>query len=180
MEVSPVTRPLLTEPGEQETCWICFDSSSQSRKLVKPCLCPRYVHSACLAQWQVSAPELTPQQEHRLSREEYPPWTTSITPVHLQPNTAQVQPWMAVICGDEVVNIAVRPGPQGLEEFQETIRRLFGFTQDCDIEVTFQCRTPLGGAPVTLHGFQCYDAAAVCAAISANSRVVMGEGTDLA
>ncbi|KXZ50947.1 hypothetical protein GPECTOR_14g193 [Gonium pectorale] len=105
---------------------------------------------------------------------EYPSWVHSLTPPRLQPVTATVQPWMAVVCGDKTIKVPVRPGPEGLAEFKERVRTLFAFPPEREFEVSFECRAPVGGDKLLLKGIQCFDAAAHCATISA-ARRALGE-----
>lgn len=36
-------------------CWICLDGPSIDRPLMHPCRCPSYVHSTCIARWQLQS-----------------------------------------------------------------------------------------------------------------------------
>ncbi len=36
-------------------CWICLDGPSTGHPLTHPCSCPSYVHSQCLARWQLQS-----------------------------------------------------------------------------------------------------------------------------
>jgi len=44
--------PLLS-PHTQDACWICLATASEDEPLCQPCACPRPVHGACLARWQL-------------------------------------------------------------------------------------------------------------------------------
>lgn len=45
--------PSLTSMDIGEACWICFDETNGAHQLDSPCNCPRKVHRACLARWQL-------------------------------------------------------------------------------------------------------------------------------
>jgi hypothetical protein len=49
---------------------------------------------------------------------------------------------MVVTLGNEVHRIKVRPGPEGMQEFQEKIRVLFNIPAEVEFEVTFRCKAP--------------------------------------
>ncbi|PNH05813.1 hypothetical protein TSOC_007879 [Tetrabaena socialis] len=138
-------------------CWICLDDTQGELK--KPCACPRYAHLACLGRWQ-----------------EFPSWVSSLTPRHLASFTASVQPWMSVVCGDQVHKIPVRPGPEGEAEFSARVKALFNFPPDSDFEVAFECKGPINDERLLLRGIQCFDAATHCAAITAAKSTLGGEG----
>lgn len=38
---------------QAEVCWVCLGESTCSEPLSYPCKCPRPVHGACLARWQL-------------------------------------------------------------------------------------------------------------------------------
>ena len=51
-------------------------------------------------------------------------------------------PVMVVTLGSEVHRIKVRPGPEGMKEFEGKIRVLFSIPEDVEFEVTFRCKAP--------------------------------------
>jgi hypothetical protein len=40
---------------DADACWICLDGARDGSPLVAPCQCPRLVHRACLAKWQLTS-----------------------------------------------------------------------------------------------------------------------------
>jgi hypothetical protein len=38
---------------QPDVCWVCLGESTSSEPLTCPCRCPRPVHAACLARWQL-------------------------------------------------------------------------------------------------------------------------------
>lgn len=55
-------RPCQTQQQQQQqhdpdadACWICLDGPREGSPLVAPCQCPRLVHQACLAKWQLTS-----------------------------------------------------------------------------------------------------------------------------
>jgi len=83
---------------------------------------------------------------------------------------------MAVVYGEVVHKIPVRPGPEGIAEFKAKVKSLFGFPPDLDFEVTFECKDPASEEKVLLKGLKCFEAATHCAAVSAAKRA-RGEGS---
>ena len=78
---------------------------------------------------------------------------------------------MAVVFNGVAHKIPVRPGPDGIAEFKQRVKELFGLPLDQDFEVTFECRSPVQeGEKLMLRGLACYEAATSCAAISAAKR----------
>lgn len=41
--------------ADADACWICLDGARDGSPLVAPCQCPRLVHRACLAKWQLTS-----------------------------------------------------------------------------------------------------------------------------
>ena len=50
----PASRQMADNEAEA-SCWVCLAPSDQARPLVQPCRCPRPVHQACLARWQLQS-----------------------------------------------------------------------------------------------------------------------------
>jgi hypothetical protein len=57
----------------------------------------------------------------------------------------QVPPVMTVLHSGQVYVIPVQPGPHGLEQFQENIRKIFGYDQQVEINLSFGCTVPGSG-----------------------------------
>lgn len=55
MEIMAVAEQCSKQSTTDElpVCWICLDTDKANDELMNPCACPRYVHSRCLARWQV-------------------------------------------------------------------------------------------------------------------------------
>ena len=53
----PAAAPPPHRPPEADAdaCWICLDGARDGSPLVAPCQCPRLVHRACLAKWQLTS-----------------------------------------------------------------------------------------------------------------------------
>lgn len=75
---------------------------------------------------------------------------------------------MTVMHRGQVYVIPVQPGPNGLQQFQENIRNIFGYDQEVEINLSFGCTVPgSAGEMLTLEGCGAFDAAVHCAAVSA-------------
>ncbi|KAK2078251.1 hypothetical protein QBZ16_004120 [Prototheca wickerhamii] len=87
-------------------------------------------------------------------------------------------PVMTVAHEGKTYQVVVRPGPEGRDEFEQTIRRIFRLSPGDSISLTFGCALPqaarddpvLAGSEVTLTGWECFDAAVFCASLSAGQR----------
>jgi len=56
--VSLFTLPASRQMADNEAahcCWVCLAPDDQAQPLVQPCRCPRPVHQACLARWQLQS-----------------------------------------------------------------------------------------------------------------------------
>jgi hypothetical protein len=51
---SPVL-PAVAQAEDMPVCWICLDGPSIDRPLMHPCRCPSFVHSTCIARWQLQS-----------------------------------------------------------------------------------------------------------------------------
>ena len=61
-----------------------------------------------------------------------PDWKSALTPVNLQP----ADPIMVVTLGNAVHRIKVKPGEEGMREFQAKIRALFQIPTEVEFEVS--------------------------------------------
>ena len=68
----------------------------------------------------------------RFCNVQLPDWKSAFTPSHSQP----ADPVMVVSLGDMVHRIVVRPGDDGMKEFQERIRALFSIPEEVRFEVS--------------------------------------------
>lgn len=51
---SPV-QAAAAQAEDLPVCWICLDGPSIDRPLMHPCRCPSFVHSTCIARWQLQS-----------------------------------------------------------------------------------------------------------------------------
>ena len=71
----------------------------------------------------------------------------------------------------------VAPGPEGYKKFTSEIQKAFKLPADSDLNITFTCDEPVDVASrLVLKGKGAYDAAVVCASISAARRVARQSG----
>ncbi|GMH45916.1 hypothetical protein BSKO_13879 [Bryopsis sp. KO-2023] len=153
-----------------DLCWICFDGGNDNRPLVSPCDCPRKVHRACLARWQLQQAGKYEEQCCRFCQKALPDWRPFLTPECLRREMSQAQPTMMVTFNKQVCFVPVKAGADGLSDFTDTIRQKFELENDAAINVTFGCRDPLSGGFIKLEGQGAFNAAVHCAAVSAAAR----------
>jgi hypothetical protein len=182
-----------TEEGD--SCWICLRGDTAARPLTAPCGCASMrCHTACLARWQLQKTGTSEEFFCRFCASELPNWREAHEAL------PRGRPIMTVCHNGVSHHVLVEPGPEGQQQFQATVRRIFGLEEDDAMQLTFGCKVP--GSPgerrwtaccaspagraisrsypppspppaseVTLEGWDSYDAAVHCAAISAGQRV---------
>ncbi|KAL6746664.1 hypothetical protein V8C86DRAFT_1761746, partial [Haematococcus lacustris] len=120
-----------------------------------PCRCPRPVHAACLARWQVGWDEqIEAEQTCRFCHAVLPDWRPSLTPAGLRP----ASPIMSIHHNGETHLVKVSPGPEGLRSFQAEVRRLLRLQDDQEFEISFECKVPGDVSKMELKGMTSYDA----------------------
>uniref|UniRef100_A0A383VT68 RING-CH-type domain-containing protein n=1 Tax=Tetradesmus obliquus TaxID=3088 RepID=A0A383VT68_TETOB len=149
-----------------DVCFICLDGPRQQEPLVSPCSCPRKVHAACLAKWQLNCAGKDEETRCRFCHSVLPDWRPALTPQQLKP-AASV---MSVRYRGVTYRITYTPGPDGLEHFLATLQAI-GIKVASASQVTFLCRSPDTGEEMSLKGLKAFDAAAYCASITAAKRV---------
>ena len=50
----PASRQIADNEAEP-SCWVCLGPGDQAQPLAQPCRCPRPIHQACLARWQLQS-----------------------------------------------------------------------------------------------------------------------------
>lgn len=148
-----------------DICFICLDGPREKEPLVHPCSCPRRVHAACLAKWQLTSAGRDEETRCRFCHAVLPDWRPALTPTQLKP-TASV---MSVRYRGVTYRITYTPGPDGLQHFLETLQSI-GIKVATASQVTFLCRSPDTGEEMSLKGLKAFDAAAYCASITAAKR----------
>ncbi|PNH10736.1 hypothetical protein TSOC_002515 [Tetrabaena socialis] len=140
---------------------------SEGGMLAKPCMCPRSVHASCLARWQLQQAGRNEERSCRFCNASLPDWKAQLAPA---PQAAPVEPVMVVSLGGKAHRLRVRPGPEGMAQFRQQVRELFGIPPDLDFECSFKCRAPSGDT-IQLDGLASYEAATHCASLLAAQRV---------
>lgn len=79
------------------------------------------------------------ERQCRFCGQTLPDWKQKMTPKNVTPCPTAV---MAVVLNGEEHRITVEPGPNGRKQFEDEIRRLFGLSQDDELEFTFDCQAP--------------------------------------
>lgn len=156
-------------------CWICLDGSATNEMLVAPCSCPRVAHPSCLARWQLQSAGKSEELHCRFCNKHLPDWRHVMTPQ----NSKQVTPYMRVSYGGKNYKLKVNPGPDGLQQFENEVRKLLKLPTGQDFEVIFHCRAPGSGDVLQLHGLNAYDAAVHCASVTAGSGAVQRKNLTL-
>lgn len=55
LPVFPYGTAVASQAEDLPICWICLDGPSIDRPLMHPCRCPSFVHSSCIARWQLQS-----------------------------------------------------------------------------------------------------------------------------
>lgn len=151
-------------PADDDCCWICLRTAAESgEELAKPCACPRLCHMRCLARWQLQSAGKDEEAKCRFCHTLLPTWHST-----LAPDVKPIIPVMAIKFEGKTYKLKVKPGPDGLAEFQAQVRELLGFDISEDFDVTFECS--VNGEKMKLSGLNSYGAATHCAAITAAQR----------
>ncbi|KAG2424213.1 hypothetical protein HXX76_014744 [Chlamydomonas incerta] len=158
---------------EDDACWVCLEGSSEAAgRLEYPCACPRGVHAKCLARWQLQSAGREEERACRFCKQALPDWRDTLTP-----KVPAAPPVMAIVYDGKVVRLQVKPGKEGMEEFQRQVRTAFGLGEDVELDCVFDCRAPGTGEKIKLRGLESYSAAMHCAAVAAGERLAkMGSG----
>ncbi|KAG2439930.1 hypothetical protein HXX76_004049 [Chlamydomonas incerta] len=152
------------EQEDGPSCWICLGTEGM---LSNPCMCPRKVHPSCLARWQLQQAGRKEERSCRFCNASLPDWKQILAPSPSGP--APVDPVMVVSLGGRAVKLRVRPGPEGMAQFRQQVRELFGIPADVEFECSFKCKAPSGDM-VQLEGLASYDAATHVASLMATQR----------
>ncbi|KAG2430316.1 hypothetical protein HYH02_013793 [Chlamydomonas schloesseri] len=152
---------------EDDACWVCLEGTSEAAgQLEYPCACPRGVHAKCLARWQLQSAGREEERACRFCKAALPDWRDTLTP-----KVPAAPPVMAIVYDGKVVRLQVKPGKEGMEEFQRQVRAAFGLGQDVELDCVFDCRAPGTGEKIKLRGLESYSAAMHCAAVAAGERL---------
>ncbi|KAG1658796.1 hypothetical protein FOA52_011738 [Chlamydomonas sp. UWO 241] len=139
-----------------------------------------------MARWQLQ--KAGQREEHfcRFCSSALPDWKRALVAPAPVESAAAPEPIMVVTLGDVVHRLQVKPGPDGMREFQATIRSLFQIPEDVEFEVSFRCKAPTAiydekrGAAldtIQLDGIDSYEAATHCASLMAARRLATGDAT---
>ncbi|PNW86026.1 hypothetical protein CHLRE_03g206481v5 [Chlamydomonas reinhardtii] len=161
-----------------DVCWVCLDGPSADKPLIRPCKCPRFCHSVCIARWQLQSAGSRKEMFCDFCSAKLPDWKHALTP----PCGSQAPAVMNVNFGGRTYSFEVQPGPEGYRRFTSAIRAAFALPDDSELNITFTCDEPNTAEPVssaagsllTLQGAGAYDAAVHCASVSAARRLSTG------
>ncbi|GIL56453.1 hypothetical protein Vafri_11820 [Volvox africanus] len=162
------------EPAE--VCWVCLDAASPGKPLIRPCKCPRYCHSVCIARWQLQSAGSRQETHCDFCQARLPEWKSALTPSC----GCEAPAVMNVNFGGRTYSFEVQPGPEGYRRFTAAIREAFSLPEDSELNITFTCDEPNNepvsnaGSLLTLQGAGAYDAAVHCASVSAARRISTG------
>ncbi|PNH11841.1 hypothetical protein TSOC_001276 [Tetrabaena socialis] len=153
--------------ASEDACWVCLEGPSPSAGVLEhPCACPRGVHAKCLARWQLQSAGRDEECHCRFCKHELPDWRDI-----LSPKVPSAPPVMAIVYDGKVVRLQVKPGKEGMEEFQRQVRQAFNLGEDVELDCVFDCRAPGTGEKIKLRGLESYSAAMHCAAVAAGERL---------
>eukprot|EP00775_Hariotina_reticulata_P011857 gene11857-12001_t len=75
-------------------------------------------------------------------------------------------PYMRVSFNGKTHKVQVRPGEEGMKDFEVQIRKMLQLPEDQDFDVIFHCRAPGSGDKLQLQGLCAFDAAVHCASMT--------------
>ncbi|KXZ55422.1 hypothetical protein GPECTOR_3g73 [Gonium pectorale] len=107
----------------------------------------------------------------RFCKSELPDWRHV-----LAPKVPAAPPVMAIVYDGKVVRLQVKPGKEGMAEFQRQVRAAFKLGDDVELDCVFDCRAPGTGEKIKLRGLESYSAAMHCAAVAAGERLAKQGG----
>ena len=152
-----------------EVCWICLGEADENKPLLSVCKCPRPVHAACAARWQLQSAGKSEETECRFCAATLPDWRHFLTPDSLR--SVDTQAVMSITLNDKSAVLSVSGEPGAYEEFLHRIRCIFDLPGDAEFNFGFDCDDPLNGGKLTLNSARSYHAAVHCAKISAAKRI---------
>ena len=96
-------------------CFICL-GGADAAPLETPCKCPRAVHRACMARWQLQRAGRDEERHCRFCQAALPDWRGAFGHMPLE------TPTFTVVYQGVSHSIMVRPGEEGIAEFEQKIR----------------------------------------------------------
>ena len=197
--------------GHASCCWICLGGDGTSATdglagdgagtaaapLERPCACPRRVHRACLARWQLQSAGRPEERACRFCGADYGDWRSVLLGGGGAGGDAEVEalirrsfdaganpggaaaaqpPLMALSARGRTFKVPAAPGPVGRASFERRVRELLGGGNggrngNGRVDVVFEVSVPRSREKLRLAGFEAYDAAAFCAQIAAEERL---------
>jgi len=132
-----------------------------------PCKCPRSAHSKCIARWQLQSAGTRKETHCEFCDTELPGWKDMFLPAIENHG----DPVMNVTFNGVTRGFRVSSGPEGYRKFSSEIQKAFKLPHGAELSITFTCDEPTGVASqLVLKGEGAYDAAVLCAAVSAARR----------
>jgi hypothetical protein len=149
----------LHDKEDENLCWICLEPCLNASL----CNCKTYVHSICLAQWQMRKAGTTEETHCRMCSKRLFDWRYVLHPEYryLEKNPVQVR----LSDGQTIVITA----DMTKEDFAEVMKSMY----EVDIvpNITFQCKMPNDPTKtVTFDGIECFDAVMFCTRVATNKR----------
>jgi hypothetical protein len=155
----------------EEVCWICLVGAMEEAPLEYPCSCPRLVHKACLARWQLQSAGRREDVDCRFCKKTLPDWREHFKPKDVTPKHLD----MSVFFNGKVHKVTVYPGHEGRIRFQNDVRCELKLRDDQMFNIDFECDLPGSDDKVELKGLNSCDAAVFCASITAGQRKVQDD-----
>jgi hypothetical protein len=145
---------------EDKFCWICFEECDE----IIPCNCTQYVHSKCLAKWQIRKVGTDEEKICRFCDIELPDWRYVLRPDYDELSQHEVSIACSIRRG-RPIQIAVMPDTPK-ETFVEIVKAAFNTNDDVLEKFSFLCDIPDEDINITFQGIKCYEAMLFCARVS--------------
>ncbi|CAL8461443.1 g974 [Coccomyxa elongata] len=152
-----------------DVCWICLGEADECKPLLLVCKCPRPVHAACAARWQLQSAGKSEETQCRFCAAALPDWRQFLTPEALRSVDALATMSITLKAKTAVLSVSSEAG--AYEEFLHRICCIFDLPSDAQFNFGFDCDDPLNCGKITLSGARFYHAAVHCAKISAARRL---------
>lgn len=122
-------------------CWVCLQDTGD---LVYPCACPRAVHEACLAKWQLHCCGREEELCCRFCRQPLPHWRQAFQHrcAPASSDACDVTPLMSIQFHGQTYWLQVHTGEGSVAQFKADVKRLLGLDTEEDFDITFELQVP--------------------------------------
>lgn len=129
-------------------CWICL---GEDGILHNPCECPRHVHKACLAKWQINNIGREEEDHCRFCLQILPDWRTYFEKENA--SNSQSTYFRVRLNGyDKKLQVAT----DGFDSFEQQVREAFNIDERQGFDIVYTCKLPGAETTITLNKYvQC-------------------------